>query len=507
MREARRLTATDLREQDRAGLGASEQALERVDVLDGLSVHLENDVAGADLFQRARGRDRLDANPAALHVGDLNAELVVRRRDLRRARRGALERRVVFERVERRLHVLALAVAKDAQGDLRAGSVARDVARQLFGVRNLGAVDGEDDVAGLEAGARGRAARLDLSDERALRTGELERLGELVGHRLEDETELAADDVTLLAELRQDVLQRVDRNREADVVRAGSNGRRDAYHLTPPVEERPAAVAGVDRRVGLDEVVVARGADETRLCADDAERDGVPETERVTDGQDVLADAKPARSAEANRGEVVAALDLEEGEIELGIATDHVRRELAVVPEADRDEVGVVHDVLVGDDVALRVDDEPGARALTLASRRAAIGPEEEVERVPLGEVHLLGRGDVHDRGLHLLRKVGDVERRGHRSRRQRVGQLERRKRSAIDALVVERDGTRRARRIGGGLVIARCSSRRLLATECRSERKEDGKDRNANREATLHLLYLGRNDRPFIGYPRNEEV
>ena len=69
------------------------------------------------------------------------------------------------------------------------------------------------------------------------------------------------------------------------------------------IEERTAAVAGVDRSVGLDEVVVGARADGAILGAHDAHRHGVTEAEWIADGHHVFADPELiARPQSAQRG-------------------------------------------------------------------------------------------------------------------------------------------------------------------------------------------------------------
>jgi hypothetical protein len=46
-------------------------------------------------------------------------------------------------------------------------------------------------------------------------------------------------------ELRQDLLDQGDRNREPDVVRAADDGRVDADRFPPQVEQRPAGLPGL----------------------------------------------------------------------------------------------------------------------------------------------------------------------------------------------------------------------------------------------------------------------
>ena len=85
------------------------------------------------------------------------------------------------------------------------------------------------------------------------------------------DAETAADDPALLLELDDDLLGDVggDGEADADVAAAAGEARGhdagvDADDLAPHVDERAAAVAAVDGRVGLDEVLVALGVDRAR---------------------------------------------------------------------------------------------------------------------------------------------------------------------------------------------------------------------------------------------------
>ena len=133
------------------------------------------------------------------------------------------------------------------------------------------------------------------------------------------------------------------------------------------VEERAAAVAGVDRGVGLDEVVVGPGADGAILGADDAHRDRVAEAEGVADGDDVLADAQLLARAERRSGQIFGTLELEHREIEPLVAAHDLRVENSRSSASLTFTcVGVFDDVRVGDDVPGGVDEEARAERLLL---------------------------------------------------------------------------------------------------------------------------------------------
>src|SRR5277367_1876925 len=85
---------------------------------------------------------------------------------------------IVRDRDEGDRYRLLVAVAEDLEADARAGRVARDDARKVLGVRNLGLIDLLDHVAGLEPRLRPRTVGDHLADQRAMRMVHPERLRE-----------------------------------------------------------------------------------------------------------------------------------------------------------------------------------------------------------------------------------------------------------------------------------------------------------------------------------------
>ena len=68
-------------------------------------------------------------------------------------------------------------------------------------------------------------------------------------------TQVAANDPPVLHELGKDPLDHVDRDREADALGGMNDGRVHADHPALRIEQRAAAIARVERSVGLDHVV------------------------------------------------------------------------------------------------------------------------------------------------------------------------------------------------------------------------------------------------------------
>ena len=282
---------------------------------------------------------------------------------------------------------LRAAVDLDVHG--LTGLVARERVPQLVGRADAPAADGDDHVAAdhvalagdddvrrpaLEPGLRGGAACCDALDQHALVDRQPENAGELGRDRAAGDAEVGAVDAAGRRQLRDDVLDRVRRDGEADADVAGrpvgaGDLRVDADHLAARVQQRATRVAAVDLRVGLDHVVdrvAVRRRDRPLLDgADDACRRRPPEPERVADRDDGIADADVVGVAERERCETAGArLHAQDGDVGGGIAADDRRAERVPVREADLDLVGPLDHVVVRDDVAGLVDHEARAERL-----------------------------------------------------------------------------------------------------------------------------------------------
>ncbi len=176
--------------------------------------------------------------------------------------------------------------------------------------------------------------------------------------------------------------------------------------LALEVHERAARVAGIDRRVRLNEVLVRVAIDPAAAeRAHDSRGDGVREAERIADRDDVVADAQLARIAERHLDQRFV-LHLQHREVGAFVRADDLRAQAAVVRERDRDLVRVLDDVVVGEDEALlRVDDHARARRLDLAAAVLALSAEVEeaaqelVLRERVVRLDATADRDVDDRG------------------------------------------------------------------------------------------------------------
>src|SRR5262245_22958949 len=262
-----------------------------------------------------------------------------------------------------------LAVTPDLDGHDIAGRLALDPGGDVRRVVHAPSVDGDDDVAHLEAAARAGAARADRAHDRAVAV----RRRDAAGY----DAEVRAVDRLALLQPRDDLADGVRRDREADadVAVPGLAGRRDlrvhADHARVRVEQRAARVAGVDRRVGLDDLVdlgaVGR-ADVAPEAGDDPRGRGPVEAERVADGDGGVADLHAARVGERERVDVrrVGRRDLQDRQVGGRVrAEDRGVDAVAVGPEADRDLTRPADDVGVRDERPVAVEEEarPGRAA------------------------------------------------------------------------------------------------------------------------------------------------
>ena len=205
----------------------------------------------------------------------------------------------------------------------------------------------------------------------------------LLGDLLDPDAEPAPVDLALLEEPGEEALDQVRWNGEPDG--AVPRGHRvHADHLPRHVDERPAGVPRVHGGVRLDEVEARRGDEEGRaLAAHDPEGHRLLEAEGVTEGEDELADPEALRVPEGEDRQPLSRVDLDQGEIHPGVPSEHRPREPSPRREPDLDGQGILDDVGVGDEVAIRVDQEARAERRTappLLGRRPFGPPDPDLD-------------------------------------------------------------------------------------------------------------------------------
>ena len=217
--------------------------------------------------------------------------------------------------------VALFAVAHVAETNAGSGAAAGDVVDEVVAILDGSAIDGDDDVAGLDAGLVCRATGLDLLDQYAV----LESVDAVDGAG-EAGAERDADRAArhLVAGADEVVVDRDDGIRghgESDALVAGGlriDGGVDADDFAVHVEQRAAGVAGIDGCVGLDEVLELAGdagLDGAVFGGDNAGGDGLREGEGAADGFNPVADLGLIGVAQLDRGQRRVGVDLDDGEI------------------------------------------------------------------------------------------------------------------------------------------------------------------------------------------------
>ncbi len=232
-------------------------------------------------------------------------------------------------------------------------------------------------------------------------------------------------------ELMRHFLEHRRRNRKreaaADAVDERIHPDDPAFH----VEERAAAVARIDERVGLDVVLVKdrRRARPEQVCAalaaDPAGGEAEVLIEWRADRADELADAQRVAVAPFHGGQI-ARVDADHGDVRLVVGAHYFCGKSAAVLEAHAQLFGVGDDVMVREDEAVRARDEAGAFAAALRHGqlpRARLGAgvgfvaallaiaEKEIEDVAVAVVVVRGLNglDDHDRGRHFLKHLDET--------------------------------------------------------------------------------------------------
>ncbi|KFJ51145.1 hypothetical protein DK45_2 [Bordetella bronchiseptica] len=181
------------------------------------------------------------------------------------------------------------------------------------------------------------------------------------------------------------------------------------------VDQRAARIAGIDRRVGLDEILI--GIDTQAIAPQrrhDALRSGLAHAEGVADGQHHVAHPRRALVGEGRDRQLAQlACQLEHRQVGLRIRAHHLGRRLAPVGQGHLDGVGGFDDVIVGQHIALGADDHPRAQAGgRLAAAQAGHLAEQLAQHGIVGQRHqrhvdMLGGVYVDHRRRGARHRVG----------------------------------------------------------------------------------------------------
>ena len=194
-------------------------------------------------------------------------------------------------------------------------------------------------------------------------------------HRFHPQAREAAHRLAIFEHVEKHAPREVHRHREADAhiaAEAADDGRIDADEPPARIAQRAAAVARIDRRIRLDEVLVAVRARQLDARAvrgrDHAHRRGDADLERIADGENEIADLDLRAVGHRQRGQILR-VDLDHRDVHLRVRADDLRRQPPFVGKLDDDfvrqfSVLEMHDVAVREDVAVGGNDHARADAV-----------------------------------------------------------------------------------------------------------------------------------------------
>ena len=186
------------------------------------------------------------------------------------------------------------------------------------------------------------------------------------------------------------------------------------------VRERAAGVPGVERGVGLDDVVdhpSALGRQRPAERRDDARRDRAGEAVRVADRDDELTDAEALGVAELRRHEVLG-VGTKHREIRVDVGADDLEPELAAVDEGRPARAPAARDhVRRGEHESVGRDHDRAPAAVQRAAPAAAVRHAQVRDRGREALRHGDHRAGVRVEGFGLARRIGDERQSSHASK------------------------------------------------------------------------------------------
>src|SRR6185312_1301580 len=149
-------------------------------------------------------------------------------------------------------------------------------------------------------------------------------------------------------------------------------------YLTANIQQRAAAVAGIDGGVGLQEMLeLLRSGQIAAGGADNAGGDGGLEAKGRSDSNGPISHHNAIGVADLHRVQRALGIDLQYGKIGFGIVTDDLRAILFILAvQLHANTVSLFDDVIVGQDIAVLIDNKAGAG--TLFAKRTRLRFTEE---------------------------------------------------------------------------------------------------------------------------------
>src|ERR1017187_3101238 len=257
----------------------------------------------------------------------------------------------------------------------------------------------------------------------------MEGLGDGGRHFLSHHAQICTGHLTVVDDLVHHIARHTNRDGKTDALIPSrsvcQDGGVDADQVAAVIHQRAARVAGVDRRIGLNEVFVVFDAQiGAPLSADDAHGDSFTHTKGIADGQHVVAHLHLIGIANGDRIQG-AGVHLEYGNVGLRVCAHHAGFVFVLVLHDHGHGSGVVHHVVVGQDVAIRADDDARAQALfpllprhaelsaavtLITAKELAEHRRNSIVATLKAGLHHAGRSNGYDRGQYLLHHRGETD-------------------------------------------------------------------------------------------------
>ena len=170
-----------------------------------------------------------------------------------------------------------------------------------------------------------------------------------------------------MTQISDNAAHNVHRNRKADSLREAvvfslaENRRINAYHLALHVDERPAAVARINRGVSLQKIII-RPADDAAFRADNSGGDGLAESVGIADRNYPLAHANRVGIARRDdRQFSLAGFNLNQRNIGFDIAPNHVGVKFLPVKQRNTNLLRALDDVIIRNNIPVLFKNDAGA--------------------------------------------------------------------------------------------------------------------------------------------------
>ena len=156
------------------------------------------------------------------------------------------------------------------------------------------------------------------------------------------------------------------RKPNADVTTTRRDDRRvDPDHGAFEVHQCTTGITRINGGICLNKVFIPFNAETASpKGADDSQRNGLLKSKRITYRNHKIPHPQRTRIGEGKCRKSVA-LDLQDGEVDLGVDTDELRWKRPAISQRNVDFVCPINDVAVGDNVpTFRINDNAGTRTL-----------------------------------------------------------------------------------------------------------------------------------------------